>query len=163
MAEGINTDMALAEKALKAMDAACFGMIPRFWKVGGGFKVDDAVWVDPQPTKTDPLPEAKAFNPDHRWVAALGQSGEQDSREREMEENMDEVGIALRERGEDDAVNITRLFQVSAIIGNLRNMANDIGNATKAQNETLDRIHLKTESDILRVKMANEKAAALMK
>ena len=92
MAEGINTDMALAEKALKAMDAACFGMIPRFWKVGGGFKVDDAVWADPQPTKTDPLPEAKAFNPDHRWVAALGQSGEQDSREREMEENMDEVG-----------------------------------------------------------------------
>ena len=92
VAEGINTDMALAEKALKAMDAACFGMIPRFWKVGGGFKVDDAVWADPQPTKTDPLPEAKAFNPDHRWVAALGQSGEQDSREREMEENMDEVG-----------------------------------------------------------------------
>ena len=158
MAEGINTDMALAEKALKAMDAACFGMIPRFWKVGGGFKVDDAVWADPQPTKTDPLPEAKAFNPDHRWVAALGQSGEQDSREREMEENMDEVGNRHL-----DAINTTGLFQVSAIIGNLRNMANDIGNATKAQNETLDRIHLKTESDILRVKMANEKAAALMK
>jgi hypothetical protein len=33
VADGINRDMALAEKALKAMDRACFGFIPRFWKV----------------------------------------------------------------------------------------------------------------------------------
>ena len=37
------------------------------------------------------LPEAKALNPDHCFVAALGLSGEQDSREKEMEENMEEV------------------------------------------------------------------------
>ena len=33
VADGINEDMKLAEKALKAMDRACFGFIPRFWKV----------------------------------------------------------------------------------------------------------------------------------
>ena len=36
VADGINEDMKLAEKALKAMDRACFGFIPRFWKVFPG-------------------------------------------------------------------------------------------------------------------------------
>ena len=34
---------------------------------------------------------------------------------------------------------------MSAIIGNLRNVANDINNTVKAQNETLDRIHKKVK------------------
>ena len=49
------------------------------------------------------------------------------------------------------------------MIGNLRNIAKDINNATNTQNDALDRIKLKTDSDILRVKLANERAAALMK
>ncbi len=53
--------------------------------------------------------------------------------------------------------------QVSAMIGNLRNMANDMNSEVSNQNAQLDRINLKAASDITRVKMANEKAASLMK
>ena len=65
-----------------------------------------------------------------------------DAREEEMEENME---------------------QVSAMIGNLRNMANDMGGELHNQNAQLDRINLKASSDITRVKMANDTAAQLMK
>ena len=54
-------------------------------------------------------------------------------------------------------------FQVSAMIGNIRNMSNDMNTALHRQNQTLDRINAKANSDITRVKMANERAAALMK
>ena len=53
--------------------------------------------------------------------------------------------------------------QVSAMIGNLRNMANDMSGELGNQNAQLDRINAKAASDITRVKMANEKAATLMK
>jgi len=49
------------------------------------------------------------------------------------------------------------------MIGNLRNMANDMNGELENQNAQLCRTNLKAASDILRVKMANEKAAALMK
>jgi len=65
-----------------------------------------------------------------------------DDREEEMEENMEQVG---------------------AMIGNLRNMANDMGGEVSRQNEQLDRINKKAESDKTRVKMANDKASALLK
>ena len=141
VADGINRDMVLAEKALKDMDRACFGLIPKFWKIGGGFKEDDAVWKEPEQPKNECLPELKGLNPDHCFVATCEESGEQNEREREMEENMNEV---------------------SAIIANLRNVANDIGNATRAQNEMLDRVHAKDESDIQRVGLAVQKAGELM-
>ena len=54
-------------------------------------------------------------------------------------------------------------FQVSAMIGNIRNMSNDMNSALVCQNQMLDRINMKAGSDITRVKMANERAAALMK
>merc|ERR1719150_3305882 len=53
--------------------------------------------------------------------------------------------------------------QVGAMIGNLRNMANDMGGEVSRQNEQLDRINKKAESDKTRVKMANDKASALLK
>jgi len=140
VADKINEDMKMAEKALKDMDRACFGFIPRFWKVGGGFKEDDAVWKEPDQPKNDQLPELKGLNPDHCFVATANESGVQDDREKEMEENMNEV---------------------SATIVNLRNMANDIGNVTKGQNEMLNRIEAKNNSDIQRVAMAVKQAAAL--
>ena len=53
--------------------------------------------------------------------------------------------------------------QVSAMVGNLRNMANDMGNELERQNAQVERINLKAGSDITRVKMANDTAAQLMK
>ena len=53
--------------------------------------------------------------------------------------------------------------QVSGIIANLRNVANDMGNTIRAQNETLERVEAKQGSDIQRVGMAVQKAGELMK
>ena len=83
----------------------------------------------------------QGLNPDHCFVATASESGEQDAREKEMEENMNEV---------------------SAIIANLRNVANDMGNTINAQNEMLERIDKKQNSDIARVGMAVQKAGELM-
>ena len=52
--------------------------------------------------------------------------------------------------------------QVSAIIANLRNVANDMGNTIRAQNAALERIDAKQNSDIQRVGMAVQKAGELM-
>ena len=59
--------------------------------------------------------------------------------------------------------NLTCPKKVGAMIGNLRNMANDMGGEVSRQNEQLDRINKKAESDKTRVKMANDKASALLK
>jgi len=132
--------MKLAEKALKDMDRACFGMIPKFWK-REGFKEDDAIWKEPELPRNECLPEAKTLNKDHRFVATSEESGEMNDKEQEMEENMEEV---------------------TAIIANLRNVANDMGNNIRGQNAALDRINAKTGSDIQRVGMAVQKAGELM-
>ena len=58
---------------------------------------------------------------------------------------------------------MSNFVQVSAMVGNIRNMANDMNTALVRQNQTLDRINAKDASDIQRVKMANERAAALCK
>lgn len=135
--DGINQDMALAEKALKAMDMACFGLIPRFWVKDKGFKEDDAIWGEAKLVgAAAPAPATELR--DGAFVATILC----DAREEEMEENME---------------------QVSAMVGNIRNMANDMNTAVQRQNQTLDRINDKAGSDIVRVKMANERAAALMK
>lgn len=141
VADGINEDMKLAEKALKDMDRACFGMIPKFWKIGGGFKEDDAVWKEPEQPKNNCLPATTEMNKDHKFVATSEMTGEMNEKEEEMEENMNEV---------------------SAIIANLRNVANDMGNTINAQNEMLERIDKKQNSDIQRVGMAVQKAGELM-
>lgn len=65
-----------------------------------------------------------------------------DDREEEMEENMQ---------------------QVSTMIGNLRNMAQDMGTEVSNQNSQLDRINLKGASNESRVKMANDRAGRLLK
>jgi len=129
--------MALAEKALKAMDMACWGLIPRFWVKDKGFKEDDAIWGDQKTVAGNPPAEATELR-EGAFVAKILC----DDREEEMEENME---------------------QVSAMVGNIRNMANDMNTALVRQNQTLDRINDKSGSDIQRVKMANERAAALCK
>jgi len=137
--DGINADMRLAEQALNSMDLLC-GIFPKFWKKTGGFKEDDAVWGEggqKGPAGGAP-PQPGVDIPSGAFVAKITN----DAREDEMEENME---------------------QVSAMIGNLRNMANDMGGELENQNCQLDRINMKAASDITRVKMANDKAASLMK
>jgi len=132
----INSDMGLAEKALKGMDMA-FGIIPKFWKKNEGFKEDKEVWGEVKATVGAAKTEGVEIR-EGAYVAKITN----DDREEEMEENMEQVG---------------------AMIGNLRNMANDMGGEVSRQNEQLDRINKKAESDKTRVKMANDKASALLK
>ncbi|TRY69354.1 hypothetical protein TCAL_03071 [Tigriopus californicus] len=135
--DAINADMKLAEQALRSMDLLC-GIFPKFWKKSGGFKEDDAVWGEQKAQGGGPPPPPGVEIPNGAFVAKITN----DAREEEMEENME---------------------QVSAMIGNLRNMANDMHGELGNQNQQLDRINVKASSDITRVKMANDKAAALMK
>lgn len=132
----INSDMRLAEQALKSMDLLC-GIFPKFWKKSSGFKEDDAVWGE-QKQVGGAAPPPGVEIPSGAFVAKITN----DAREDEMEENME---------------------QVSNMIGNLRNMANDMGGELENQNNQLERINLKAASDITRVKMANDKAASLLK
>jgi len=135
--DSINADMRLAEQALKSMDLLC-GIFPKFWKKSSGFKEDDAVWGENRQGGGGAPPPPGVEIPNGAFIGKITN----DAREEEMEENME---------------------QVSAMIGNLRNMASDMGGELENQNQQLDRINLKATSDITRVKMANDKAAALMK
>lgn len=65
-----------------------------------------------------------------------------DAREDEMEENMG---------------------QVTTMIGNLRNMAIDMGSEISSQNAQLDRINQKADSNKMRIQGANERAQKLLK
>lgn len=135
--DSINSDMGLAEKALKSMDLA-FGIFPKFWKKSEGFKEDKEVWGEQKGGGGGAPPAPGVEVGDGAFVARITN----DDREAEMEDNMGQIG---------------------AMVGNLRNMANDMGGEISRQNNQLDRINKKAESDQSRVKMANEKAANLMK
>lgn len=65
-----------------------------------------------------------------------------DAREDEMEENMG---------------------QVNTMIGNLRNMALDMGSELENQNRQIDRVNRKGESNATRIAAANERAHSLLK
>merc|ERR1712038_795282 len=135
--DSINADMGLAEKALKSMDLA-FGIFPKFWKKSEGFKEDKEVWGEVKGSGGGSKPAASVEVGDGAFVARITN----DDREEEMEENMQQIG---------------------AMVGNLRNMANDMGSEIGRQNDQLDRVNKKAESDQSRVKMANEKASNLLK
>merc|ERR1712203_574203 len=106
--DSINSDMGLAEKALKSMDLA-FGIFPKFWKKSEGFKEDKEVWGEQKPVSGGGNPGSGVEVGDGAFVARITN----DDREAEMEENMEQVG---------------------AMVGNLRNMANDMGGEITRQN-----------------------------
>jgi len=139
--DSINADMQIAEKALKGMELCC-GVFPKFWKKSNEFKEDDAVWKGGEDGGVGgggPMPTGpNNLGPTGGYVAKITN----DDREEEMEENMQ---------------------QVSTMIGNLRNMAQDMGTEVENQNRQLDRINLKASSNESRVKMANDRAGRLLK
>merc|ERR1719400_2297016 len=139
--DSIHGDMQIAEKALKGMELFC-GIFPKFWKKSNDFKEDDAIWKNGEDGGAGgggPPPQGgPAMGPTGGYVAKITN----DDREEEMEENMQ---------------------QVSTMIGNLRNMATDMGTEVENQNRQLDRINMKGASNESRVKMANDRAGKLMK
>lgn len=53
--------------------------------------------------------------------------------------------------------------QVSTMVGNLRNMALDMGSELENQNRQVDRINRKGESNETRIAVANQRAHDLLK
>ncbi|KAI4488788.1 hypothetical protein M0802_011298 [Mischocyttarus mexicanus] len=125
----------------------------RIWDLGelkdpydwsASFKEDEGTWkgtddgkvVNNQPQRV--MDERNGLGPQGGYIAKITN----DARENEMEDNMG---------------------QVSTMIGNLRNMAIDMGSELENQNRQIDRINRKGESNDTRIQVANERAHQLLK
>ncbi|XP_056637807.1 synaptosomal-associated protein 25 isoform X1 [Diorhabda sublineata] len=119
----INTDMREAEKNLTGMEKCC-GLCVLPCQKGSSFKEDEGTWkgnddgkvVNNQPQRM--MDDRNGMGPQGGYIGRITN----DAREDEMEEN---VG------------------QVNTMIGNLRNMAIDMGSELENQNRQIDRINLK--------------------
>ncbi|EZA55847.1 Synaptosomal-associated protein [Ooceraea biroi] len=138
----INADMREAEKNLTGMEKCC-GLCVLPCNKGASFKEDEGTWkgnddgkvVNNQPQRV--MDDRNGLGPQGGYIAKITN----DAREGEMEENMG---------------------QVNTMIGNLRNMAIDMGSELENQNRQIDRINRKGESNETRIAVANQRAHALL-
>ncbi|KAI4467768.1 synaptosomal associated protein [Holotrichia oblita] len=122
----INTDMREAEKNLTGMEKCC-GLCVLPCQKGSSFKEDEGTWkgnddgkvVNNQPQRM--MDDRNGMGPQGGYIGRITN----DAREEEMEENMG---------------------QVNTMIGNLRNMALDMGSELENQNRQIDRINLKSKA-----------------
>jgi len=142
----INKDMKDAEKNLEGMEKCC-GLCVLPWKKTKNFEKSGDY------NKTWKASEDGTVNTNGPRVVVdqgngVGPSGgfitkiTNDAREDEMENNLTEV---------------------SGMLGNLRNMAVDMGNEIGAQNRQLDRINQKGETLTDRVDVANKRANKILR
>lgn len=140
----INVDMREAEKNLTGMEKCC-GICIFPWGKSKKFKEDAGTWksnddgkvVNGQPTRVIDNRTGPGTTTTS-YVAKITN----DAREDEMEENMGQVGT---------------------MIGNLRNMAIDMGSEILNQNSQLDRINQKTTANETRITAANQRATKLLR
>ncbi|CAG7828737.1 unnamed protein product, partial [Allacma fusca] len=71
------------------------------------------------------------------------------------------IGKITNDAREDEME--SNMGQVATMVGNLRNMAIDMGGEIETQNRQLDRINRKAESNEVRIQVANERAGKLLK
>ncbi|CAF0897224.1 unnamed protein product [Brachionus calyciflorus] len=143
-ADRINQEMKEAEKNLEGLEQCC-GLCVLPWKKTKNFEKGDdynKTWKNNEDGKLNQ-------NGPRRIIGDTGPAGKgfvnritNDAREDEMDEN---------------------LVQVSSMIGNLRNMAIDMGNEIEQQNQLISRVDLKTESNTSRVTNANKRANKLLR
>lgn len=139
----INADMKEAEEALHGMEKCC-GICACPCQKSQEFKEDASTWkatddgkvVNSQPARV--MDDRNGAGPMGGYIAKVTN----DAREEEMEENMQ---------------------QVSTMVGNLRNMAIDMGSEIESQNRQLDRINQKAQSNESRITIANQRATKLLK
>ncbi|XP_026273585.1 synaptosomal-associated protein 25 isoform X1 [Frankliniella occidentalis] len=140
----INADMKEAEKNLTGMEKCC-GLCVLPCNKSASFKEDEGTWkgnddgkvVNNQPQRV--MDDRNGIGPQAGYIAKIAPN---DAREDEMEENMG---------------------QVNTMIGNLRNMALDMGSELENQNRQIDRINRKGESNETRIAVANQRAHDLLK
>ncbi|PSN29170.1 Synaptosomal-associated protein 25 [Blattella germanica] len=122
----INADMREAEKNLTGMEKCC-GLCVLPCNKSASFKEDEGTWkgnddgkvVNNQPQRV--MDDRNGLGPQGGYIARITN----DAREDEMEENMG---------------------QVNTMIGNLRNMAIDMGSELENQNRQIDRINRKVHN-----------------
>jgi len=138
----INADMKEAEKNLTGMEKCCgicvcpCGKASQFKEDAGTWKSsEDGKIVNSQPQR---VMMDNGMGPTGGYIAKISN----DAREDEMEENMG---------------------QVNTMIGNLRNMAIDMGSEMESQNRQVDRINQKAQSNESRISVANQRAQKLLK
>nr|CAD7453391.1 unnamed protein product [Timema tahoe] len=122
----------------------CCGLCVLLCNKSASFKEDEGTWkgnddgkvVNNQPTRV--MDDRNGLGPQGGYIAKITN----DAREDEMENNMGEV---------------------NTMIGNLRNMAIDMGSELENQNRQVDRINRKGESNETRIAVANQRAHDLLK
>ncbi|XP_030574746.1 synaptosome associated protein 23.1 isoform X2 [Archocentrus centrarchus] len=154
----INQDMRQAEKNLTDLSKCCGLCVcpcnrvssiendsryKRTWGTGGPegeINADGSNVVSTQPSgvRNGQAAQVNASGPSGPYIQRITN----DAREDEMEENLDAVG---------------------GIIGNLKNLAVDMGNEIDKQNKQIDRITDKAEMNKLRIDEANQRANKLIK
>eukprot|EP00064_Thunnus_orientalis_P007294 superscaffoldBa00000799_g7314 len=153
----INQDMKQAEKNLTDLSKCCGLCVcpcdrvtsiehdsryKRTWATGGGDVEDNAdgsgvVSRQPSGVRNGQAGQVNAQAPSGPYIKRITN----DAREDEMEENLDAVG---------------------SIIGNLKNMAVDMGNEIDKQNKQIDRINDKADMNKVRIDEANQRANKLI-
>ncbi|CAF0897206.1 unnamed protein product [Brachionus calyciflorus] len=143
-ADRINQEMKEAEKNLEGLEQCC-GLCVLPWKKTKNFEKGDdynKTWKNNEDGKLNQ-------NGPRRIIGDTGPAGKgfvnritNDAREDEMDEN---------------------LVQVSSMIGNLRNMAIDMGNEIEQQNQLISRVDLKVESSDMRINLAHKRAQQILK
>nr|XP_045622163.1 synaptosomal-associated protein 25-like isoform X5 [Procambarus clarkii] len=138
----INADMKEAEKNLTGMEKCC-GLCVLPCNKSSQFKEDESTWKGKEDGVVSSQPQ-RVMDDRNGLGASGGYIGRitNDAREDEMEDNMG---------------------QVNTMIGNLRNMAIDMGSEIENQNRQITRINAKAGSNTARVNMANERAGSLLK
>ncbi|XP_060664306.1 synaptosomal-associated protein 25-like [Drosophila nasuta] len=141
----IHADMRKAEKNISGMEKYC-GICVLPWK-----KVnlkDDSVW--------------KA-NDDGKVVASQPQRVIDERKRNEMGQPAQSGYVArITNDAREDEID-ANLGQVNSILGNLRNMAIDMGSELDNQNKQIERINAKADSNNSRVDGANKRVNNLLK
>ncbi|CAH1791850.1 unnamed protein product [Owenia fusiformis] len=142
----INQDMKDAEKNLEGMEKCC-GLCVLPWNKSKNFErgsAYDATWkaTDDGPTNTNGPRMVVNDGGGPGQMGGYVTKITNDAREDEMEQNIQEV---------------------SGMVGNLRNMAVDMGNEIDTQNRLLDRVNQKATSNEVRIQEANKRANKLLK
>lgn len=142
--DGMNAEMKVAEKHLHGMEKWC-GLCVCPWNRTD--KVKDADWNNPLSSDTSKVVSSQPGNKSGHTVADAPQGSyiqriNNDAREDEMEDNMQAVGN---------------------ILGNLKNMAADMGDEIGRQNKQLDTIGGKAATVDVKVQNANTRTEKLLK
>ncbi|CAD6994870.1 synaptosomal-associated protein 25 [Ceratitis capitata] len=142
----INADMREAEKNLSGMEKCC-GLCVVPWKKVAIKDDGDHAWKANEDGKIVNSQPQRVVDERDRMGGALPQSGyipriTNDAREDEMDEN---------------------IGQVNSMLGNLRNMALDMGSELENQNKQVDRINAKGDANNVRMDGVNKRANNLLK